>query len=685
MTQRRNLSNALLVGFLLAGCSVEDKIDPNGQGSDYSGGGGVEGEASDTDMNTPGPDMDDEGVNVQPTYPTQHPRIYISANKARLQAALNANTSAASRFKSTVDSWYNGADIWEFRVWNGALLSQLTGDQKYCTKAIAAVDAQVASEEKLIAAGQQPVVAGNSYLYVGDYIGDLALTYDWCFDQVSAAQKTRWLAYANQTVYNVWNPTQAKWGATTRTWTGWSVNNPGDNYYYSFLRATMLLGLATKGETPQGDQWITQFRDTKVLGQLVPMFDKDLVGGGSREGTAYGVSMRSLFHLYDIWHATTGEKLQAKTKHARASMRTFMHQVMPTIDRFANTGDQPRDAQALFFDYQRNYLQELIQMYPNDAAAPKAKAMLENSTVKQLDRPEVLVFDFLYDNADVQSSPLGGMNTSHYAAGIGQVYSRSGWDKDATWLNFTAGAYAESHQHQDQGALILFKGAWLMADAGLGSRNGIIQDTTAHSLVRVNNGGAPVKQVVGTSSQMVGLHGGDNWLYMAGDVLGAYGHNAAITKDQREVVFLKPNVVIVYDRVASAAGTSQVWQLATPTAPSISGNTATISAGGHSLKVQRLAPAAATSTSYNMTSTEGYLSGFRLDETVAGGDQRYLHVLSIDGAAVSATANGDNGVTVQLSDGSTATVTFNRDSVGATLNWGSVSQTLGAGVDVLPL
>ena len=83
MTQRRNLSNALLVGFLLAGCSVEDKIDPNGQGSDYSGGGGVEGEASDTDMNTPGPDMDDEGVNVQPTYPTQHPRIYISANKAR--------------------------------------------------------------------------------------------------------------------------------------------------------------------------------------------------------------------------------------------------------------------------------------------------------------------------------------------------------------------------------------------------------------------------------------------------------------------------------------------------------------------------------------------------------------------------------------------------------------------------
>ena len=96
-------------------------------------------------------------------------------------------------------------------------------------------------------------------------------------------------------------------------------------------------------------------------------------------------------------------------------------------------------------------------------------------------------------------------------------------------------------------------------------------------------------------------------------------------------------------------------------------------------------PAAATSSSYNMTQTEGYLSGFRLDETVAGGDQRYLHVLSIDGAAVSAQASGDNGVTVQLNDGTTASVTFNRDTMGASLNWGSVQQTLGAGVDALPL
>ena len=53
-----------------------------------------------------------------PTYPTSHPRIYLTPNKARLVAALNANTPTASRFKSTVDSYVAGSDIWGFGAWN---------------------------------------------------------------------------------------------------------------------------------------------------------------------------------------------------------------------------------------------------------------------------------------------------------------------------------------------------------------------------------------------------------------------------------------------------------------------------------------------------------------------------------------------------------------------------------------
>ena len=684
MTQLQLFSTVLACGFLVA-CTVDDK-QPSGNGPDYSGSGSDEGSGDGTgsgsDNNSGGADEEDEGIDVLPTYPTQHPRIYVEANRARLTAALAANTPEATRFRNVADRWVNGENIYEFRTWNGALMGALTGDPKYCARAVSVTDAQVAAEEAKIAAGAQPIVAQNSYLHVGDLIGDVMLTYDWCFDAASAAQKTRWLAYANATVWNLWNPTQAHWGATPMVWTGWAVNDAANNYFYSFLRATMITGLAAKGESAQADAWVTQFRDTKVLGQLVPVFDAQLRGGGSREGTAYGVSMRGLFHLYDMWQATTGEKLQAKTKHARQSMRAFMHEVLPTLDRFAPTGDQPRDMTAAFFDYQRQYLQELIAMYPTDSLAPRAKAMLDGSTLPQMARPELLVYDFLYPNADVAAQPMTGLGTNYYASGIGHIFARSSWDTSATWLNLIGGAYTQSHAHQDQGSIMLYKGGWLAYDAVINSDNGIIQETGSHSLVRISNASGPIKQMVGTTSQTVALHEGADWMHAAVDVTAAYKNNASIGKVQRELVYLKPDVVIVYDRVTSVAGTTQTWQLASPVQASLSGATATM-AGTHSLAVQRLVPASATTAVTNLANVTGYRGGYRLDETVAGGDVRYLHVLSVDGAVTSATTANDSTVTVQLANGKSATVSFNRDAVGATLTYGGAPLSLSANVDTL--
>jgi hypothetical protein len=61
-----------------------------------------------------------------------------------------------------------------------------------------------------------------------------------------------------------------------------------------------------------------------------------------------------------------------------------------------------------------------------------------------------------------------------------------------------------------------------------------------------------------------------------------------------------------------------------------------------------------------------------------------LHVLSLDGAVASATAVGDTTVTVQLASGQTATVAFERDSVGAKLTYGGSDIALAPGIDVLP-
>ncbi len=646
--------------------------DTGSTGSDGSDGSG----APDGSMTT---------GSTTPVFPTAHPRIYLTPNRARLAAALSAGTPAATRFKSIVDQWIGGADLWGFSVWNAALVGQLTGNATYCTKAVAAIETQVSTAEGKIAAGQAPDVAADSYLNVGDMIGDLALVYDWCFGQVTAAQRTRWLAYADQAVWNVWNSPTAKWGSATIPWTGWATNDPSDNYYYSFLRATMLLGLATKGEDSQADGWITQFHDTKLMNQLVPTFTSDLVGGGSREGTGYGVAMRRLFELYDLWQSTTGESLATKTTHARQSMLAALHQLVPTRDRIAPTGDQSRDSTAPFFDYQRNYLQELIQEFATDKLAARAKTQLQASNLPTMSNGFMAVYDFLYDDAGVTAAPVD-LNTTYYASGIGELYARSGWDTHATWVNLIAGPYTEEHAHQDQGSLLVYKDGWLAYDSVIDSHSGLTQDTTAHSLVRITSGGAPVRQVVGAKPQLSSLHQGTGYTYAAADLTAAYNGNSAVQKVQREVVYLQPDVVVVYDRVQSAAGTTQTWQLASPVAASISGNLASIASSGHTLKVQQIAGGSMSVTPFTSVSSD-YAGGFRLDETMSGGDNRYLHVLSIDGAASSVTPAGDAsnpGVTVAMSNGHTATITFVRDNTGATLVLDGTTKSLAVGIDRLP-
>ena len=675
MARQINRTITIGVALILGACSgviVEDDGTDDGAGGDGDGGGGGGGG---------GHDPEDD---VLPTYPTEHPRIYLTPNRVRLEAALAANTAAATKFRTRVDQWVAGADLWGFQAWNAALLGQLTGNPAYCTKAIATIEAQVVAAESKIAGNQQPDVAGDSYLQIGEVVGDLALVYDWCFDQVTTSARARWLAYANQAIWNVWHHTEAKWGSKTFPWSGWSVENPSNNYYYSFLRATMLVGLAANGESADADGWIVQFRDDKIMSELVPAFDSDLIGGGSREGTGYGVAMRRLFELYDFWHATTGEKLATKTDHTRSSMLSFMHQTLPTLDRVAPTGDPSRDATAAFFDYHRNYLQELVSMFPNDALAGRAKSLLAASSVPAMTNSFMVAYDFLYDNADIASQSIDELDGTYYGSGIGELYSRSGWDPHATWVNLIAGPYTESHAHQDQGSIMIYKDGWLAYDPVVDSHSGINQETSTHGLVRIDSGTTPVRQIASTISKLVALHTGPGWVHASADLTPAYNGAATVQKVHRELVYVKPDVVIVFDRVSTSAGTTQTWQLATPVQPSISGNTATISNAGHALKVTRIAPTSGTMSSFDYRANSDFSGGFRIDYQQPGGTNRYLHVLGIDGAAATATASGTNGVTVHLADGRIVTASFAADTAGGTLTIDGATTTLGVGVDALP-
>jgi hypothetical protein len=620
-----------------------------------------------------------DGGGPGPTLRDMHPRIKLTVNPG-MQAAYDANAPEAKRFENMVDNQVGGGDIYDFSAWNAALMGQLTGDAKYCTAAIAQVDKFVKSEQAAIDGGQDPSVAGDDYYGIGDDIGDLALTYDWCFGAVSSDQRTAWLSYAQQAVFNVWNPDAAMWGSRKSPWVGWAVDDPENNYYYNFLRATMLLGLAAHGDLDGIDQWITMFHDTKVMGQMDPHFDMSVTGGGSREGTGYGVSLRRLWELYDIWQASTGENLATASPHTRASLLFFIHEMLPTLDRVSPTGDQSRDSTASFFDYHRQYVQSLITLFPDDPLAKPARAMLDASSLPTMSQQFMYAYDFVNSNS-ITGGSLDGLGTAFYGAGTGQLFARSGWDKHATWINMNAGPYTQSHAHQDQGAIMIYKDGWLAYDPVIDSQSGLPQDVGDHGTLRIlKTGTTATQQVMGASTTMLALHKGDGYLHVAADLAPVYG--SAVTKFQREVIYLAPDTVVIFDRTSSTG--SQVWSLAFPKLPTIAGAITTETASGHTLTVNRLTEAAATSAIHNYSTDNDFSTGFRLDETVPGGDHAWLHVAYVDAAVTAVTATDATSADITLAGGKQVHVSFNPTGVGATLTIAGNAVTLGAGVDSLP-
>jgi hypothetical protein len=585
-----------------------------------------------------------------------HPFIYLDdANRTRLRDAMSASTAPAARFRQTVDAQLESGNVYGFEPWYAALAYQVTDDARYCEYAVDETDTFVASEEATIATGARASVAGDSYLEVGPIIGSMATVYDYCFAFLDDTQRARWIAYGNQAVFNVWNPDDAEWGGNAHSWNGWSVNNPANNYYYSFLRATMLLGLATQGENDRSAEWLRMFRETKIEAQLVPMFRRDLNGGGSREGTGYGTALGRLFELYDLWQASTGENIADLTTHARLSLPHFLHTIVPTGDFLVPTGDHSRDSTAAFFDYHRLYLLVLAHLYRDTEEAAVARGFLREGPLPEMENRFMVVYDYLYDSPDLGTAPLSTLYPAYYGDGTGNFYFRSGWSADATLLHMIGGPLTESHAHQDQGSILVYRDQWLAYDLNVESHSGIEDVPTMHNLVRLVRDGATLPQRREREPSVpIALHHEAAFSWAAVDVAPVYG-DEDVTRVRRDVVFLKPGAIVVFDRIDVAGGITPIWQLASPNMPSIT--CARVSLPGETdLDVLRVLPASGIDASVVSYSDAAIRAGHRV-ELRAPGATTFLNVLSIDGAVTSAAAMGTNGVQVVF-DGRTYTISF---------------------------
>ena len=512
---------------------------------------------------------------------------------------VDRKSPAYARFRSWVDAAVAGSPGYAFSASDAALMFLLSGGDKYCDLAVRMVEKEVAEAEAAIATGARPAIAGDSYLEVGPRIADLAMTLHACRTTIDATQKRRWSSYAEQAVWNVWNHPRAQWGGRAHAWTGWSVDNPGNNYYYSFIEATMYWALVS----------------------------------GSREGTGYGAAQMRLFGLYRLWKDSTGEDLAGASTHARDSIPYWVHATVPTLDRFAPIGDQSRNSVPELFDYHRRLVLEARQLTTDEEARAMASWWLDNISVPRMTQG----FNSRYDLLPASTAGTPPSALVYLAEGAGHLFARSDWGKDAMWMSFVAGPYNESHAHQEQGGFTLFARDWLAVTENIWSHSGIQQGTPVHNVVRFERADPDARQCAAPRGDVV-VHQcetpqsrarltvtprADGGVTAQADLTPVYRGNPALESWQRRIDFAG-RTLRVKDDFRLGAGTRAIFQVNVPERPVVQGNEAT--AGR--LRIRVLEPASATLSVHAWSDEDPreFRRGWRVD--VAGGQSGYTVELS---------------------------------------------------------
>ncbi len=537
---------------------------------------------------------------------------------------VDRDAPAFARFKRWVDLAAMGTPDDGFTAYDAALLHRLDAQPAYCTLAIRMIDDEVRTAERAIDAGEAPEIAADSYLDVGPRIAALSMTLDTCRTRIDAEMQARWSAYAEQSVWNVWHPLRAHWDLRPRPWTGWATDDPGNNYHYSFLEATLAWALASGS-----DDWMRFLGEEKL-----PSLRKalaELRGGGSREGTGYGVAQMRLFAFCRLWRDATGEALCATL--ARDDIDYWTHATVPTLDRFAPIGDQSRSSVPELYDYHRRLMLEARALADDPQAEARASWWLHAISVPRMRSGFNLRHDLL-SAGDADGTPPTAL--FHHATGTGHLFARTAWSRDALWLAFVAGPYDQSHAHQEQGGFTLFGGDWLAAPENLWTHSGLQQGTETHNVLRFERDAPLGRQCQGpaddrvvhqcpdTRSAMAVVPGIDGALHVDADLTPAYGDDAPVKRWVRRLDFA-PGRLRVEDRFATTPGTRAVFQLQLPTEPRIAGRT--IVAGR--LRATVLAPADARLSVLDWRSVDPaeFRAGWRVD--VSSGTDTYVVLLEM--------------------------------------------------------
>jgi hypothetical protein len=530
-------------------------------------------------------------------------------------------TPEAVRFLAWCDSYFVNPRLYGMEAFHMALAYRMTGDDKYADAAELMVLKMVRDADANIVLGVIPPMAYDSYLYVHTRVRSLLYTCRWCGhlmdrDLVTAAER-----YARQGVWNVWHPKEATWqpflsagGAKLQKWSGWALNLPRNNYHFSFVGATMLMGLYDGSKATIEDA-------AKAVKVLVDAHSYD--GGGSGEGTGYGLAHQTLLEVWSIWQDSTRGHPEADILKVGpfvcGSLDYWTNATMPGFRLKANIGDQALESVGQVSDHMRDIMIQSLHLNKGLPVDPSVDAWLAA-------RPKMLRGEFFYQDMLKRPAQLGQPTTtalSYTAAEVGHHFARSSWEPDAVTLVSQCGEFPRGgHAHQSNGAFDLWGyGGWLTSGQNMRTNSGIRQDTFYHNMIRFEFSGVPLQQKVAARGIAATTDDGSVW-HAEYDLSGLYPGQGIYWN--RRLTFTRPDRLLIQDEcLVPPDGVKAILQLQFPTQPTVDGTS--ITAPHLEINVVSDDTITASAVEWKTLSPDN-LSGWRVD---VSGSLKYETLLKI--------------------------------------------------------
>ena len=483
---------------------------------------------------------------------------------------------------------------------------QVTGSTAYASKAIELVD-YITS---LGVAGMLAPVAIDSGFPTRSTIAGLSIAYDWLHDRLTAQQRV-----AVVTAINLW----FDWFKRA----AFQNNGPAyGNYFGGHVLGFGLAGFATEGDNPRGPEIVAHIRGL-FQKHIPPAFASGgFAGGYPVEGYPYGSNhfQRLLYYMLAV-ETATGAETVSRSGYPQKIARNLLYNLKPNgwqvSDEAACAGDYAGVLPAslpivlssvLAGTDEGKWMQHL---YRTLAAAPHGGQAAEPFV-------RFLFYDRGRPAADyrlTQPTWFGSPGDRHF-------YRRSSWRTDAVWTSI-AGGTTHWAGHQMRGAghiaiqrgndyLLVNSGQWKGATGDFGAPQAFDLRSWRGNTLFVDDFGDYLftdddyrgGQGPWGASSVLAEDGGPDFGYMKTDLTTAYGignrkpwTRRSVRDFQRSFLSMGDGVVLVFDRMRflKANYIKKLYFHLNPAGgpPAISGDTASIRAGGSALFIRTLLPSSA--------------------------------------------------------------------------------------------